>query len=163
MLSAREFAGTGRVALMMARKHWIFAAAGVAALALSGCAGVSHVRDMAWSPCRHDTTVTLYFDTGQDTVTDIGQQIVTATARRLRACTVKEIRLVGLADASGAAQANLDLSKRRADNVLHAFVVAGLPVPKYSLVAAGDKGAVNAQGAAEPVRRRVDVVVSVQR
>ena len=148
---------------MTGRKVWIFAAAGAAAMTLGGCASVSHVRDMAMSPCRHDTTVTLYFDTGQDAVTDIGQQIVAATAKRLRACTVKEIRLLGLADASGAAQTNLDLSKRRADNVLHAFVVAGLPVPKYTLVAAGDKGAVTAQGAAEPVRRRVDVVVSVQK
>ena len=148
---------------MTAGRIWIFAAAGAAALALSGCASVSNVRDMAWSPCRHDTTVTLYFDTGQDAVTDIGKQIVAATAKRLRACTVKEIRLLGLADASGAPQTNLDLSKRRADNVLQAFVVAGLPVPKYTLVAAGDKGAVNAEGAAEPVRRRVDVVVSVQR
>jgi len=148
---------------MTARTFGIFAAAGAALLSLAGCASVSHVRDMAWSPCRHDTTVTLYFDTGQDAVTDIGQQIVAATAKRLRACTVKEIRLLGLADASGAPQTNLDLSKRRADNVLHAFVVAGLPVPKYTLVAAGDKGAVNAEGATEPVRRRVDVVVSVQR
>ena len=164
MLSAREFAGTDRVAGMTHRRVWIFAAAGAAAMALGGCASsVSPAYSAARAVCRHDTTVTLYFDTGQDAVTDIGQQIVAATAKRLRACTVKEIRLLGLADASGAAQTNLDLSKRRADNVLHAFVVAGLPVPKYTLVAAGDKGAVNPQGAAEPVRRRVDVVVSLER
>ena len=85
-----------------------------------------------------------------------------ATAQRLRTCKVIEIRLLGLADATGSPQANLDLSKRRADNVLAAFVKAGLPVPKYTLVAAGDKGAVNAQGATEPVRRRVNVVVELQ-
>ncbi len=163
MLSAGEFAGTDWVALMTGQNVWIFTAAGAAAMALGGCASVGQMRDRAFSPCRHDTTVTLYFDTGQDTVTDIGQQIVAATAKRLSACKVREIRLLGLADASGSAQANLDLSKRRAESVLHAFVVAGLPVPKYTLVAAGDKGAVNAEGAAEPVRRRVDVVVAVDR
>lgn len=140
----------------------LFVAASVAVLGLAGCSSVSHMREMAWSPCRHDATVILYFDTGADAVTDIGKQIVAATAQRLRTCKVSEIRLLGLADATGTPEANLDLSKRRADNVLAAFVKAGLPVPKYTLVAAGDKGAVTAQGAAEPVRRRVNVVVELE-
>ena len=152
----------GKVAAMTGGTIRIFAAAVAAVLALGGCASVNQMRAAAFSPCRRDTTVTLYFETGQDAVTDIGQQIVAATAKRLSACKVREIRLLGLADASGAPQTNLDLSKRRADNVLNAFVKAGLPVPKYTLVAAGDKGAVTAQGAAEPVRRRVDVVVEMQ-
>jgi len=147
---------------MTHRNVWIFAAASAAAVALGGCSSMSHLGGMGSSPCRHDATVTLYFETGSDAVTDIGNQIVAATAQRLHTCTVSELRLLGLADATGSPQTNLDLSKRRADNVLAAFVKAGLPVPKYTLVAAGDKGAVNAQGAAEPVRRRVNVVVELQ-
>ncbi len=58
---------------------------------------------------------------------------------------------------------NLTLSQHRADNVLGAFVKAGLPVPKYTLVAAGEKGAVTASGAVEPVRRQVEATVVVDR
>jgi len=76
---------------------------------------------------------------------------------------VRELSLVGLADPTGAPEANLALSQKRADNVLAAFVHAGLPVPKYTLVAAGDKGAVTPSGAVEPVRRQVDATVVVSR
>lgn len=130
---------------------------GAGALVLSGCAGVQRV---TLGPC-HSTTVSLYFETASDIVTPIGQEIVSATAKRLKNCQVRDLTLLGLADASGSPAANLDLSKRRADNVLNSFVKAGLPIPKYTLVAAGDKGAVNAAGETEPVRRRVDVTVVV--
>ena len=76
---------------------------------------------------------------------------------------MRELSLVGLADPTGAPEANLALSQKRADNVLAAFVHAGLPVPKYTLVAAGDKGAVTPSGAVEPVRRQVDATVVVSR
>ena len=138
------------------------AAAGAALIGLQACSSVDRMRGWMGSPC-HDTTVSLYFDTGSDAVPDLGLQIVGATAKRLRQCRVREIRLLGLADSSGSPEANLDLSKRRADHVLDAFVSAGLPVPKYTLTAAGDKGAVTAKGAIEPVRRRVDVTVAVGR
>ena len=130
---------------------------GAGALLLSGCAGVHR---MTLGPC-HSTTVSLYFETGSDIVPPIGQEIVTATAKRLKNCQVRDLTLLGLADASGSSSDNLELSKRRADNVLNSFVKAGLPVPKHTLVAAGDKGAVTAGGVAEPVRRRVDVTVVV--
>jgi outer membrane protein OmpA-like peptidoglycan-associated protein len=105
--------------------------------------------------------LTLYFETGSETLTDAGQQIVTLTARRLMGCRVRELKLVGLADPAGLAATNLTLSQHRADNVLEAFVKAGLPVPKFTLVAAGQKGSVTASGAIEPVRRQVDVTVVV--
>ncbi len=132
---------------------------GAGLLAASGCANVHR---MAFGPC-HNTTVTLYFETGSDTVTDVGQQIVTLTANRLKACPVKDLKLLGLADPTGTPQNNLELSQRRAQNVLNAFVKAGLSIPHYTLVAAGQKGAVQANGAVEPLRRQVDVTVVVGR
>ena len=135
---------------------------GAAALCLAGCAGMQNVQHMVSSPC-HDTTVTFYFESGSEAVTDVGRQIIAATAHQLKSCKVKELKLVGLADPAGSAQINLTLSQHRADNVLDAFVKAGLPVPKYSLIAAGDKGAVTANGVVEPVRRRVDATVVVRR
>jgi outer membrane protein OmpA-like peptidoglycan-associated protein len=142
-------------------KRIIFAAAACAALA--GCQSVQNVqRVVSSSPCR-DTKVTFYFETSSETLTTAGQQIVSLTAKRLQGCKVKELSLVGLADPAGSPEINLTLSKHRADNVLEAFVRAGLPVPKYTLVAAGDKGAVVASGAIVPVRRQVDATVVIAR
>ncbi len=140
---------------------WKPALAAAALIALNGCAGAGR---LTWpmSPC-HETTVSLYFESGADAVPDLGLQIIAATATRLRGCHVREIRLLGLADPSGSPAANLDLSARRANHVLDAFVKAGLPVPKYTLVAAGGNGAVTPDGAVEPLRRRVEVTVSAGR
>ncbi len=128
---------------------------------LAGCTTL-HNRVAVNSPCQNSTT-TLYFESGSEALTDAGNQIVALTAKRLKGCDVRELRLVGLADPTGSPQVNLTLSQHRADNVLAAFVRAGLPVPKYTLVAAGQKGAVAANGAVEPVRRQVDVTVVVDR
>ncbi|HEY5409692.1 MAG TPA: OmpA family protein [Caulobacteraceae bacterium] len=133
-----------------------------ASVCLAGCASVGVRRQAANSPCQ-DTTVTLYFESGSESLTDAGQQIVSLTAKRMGGCRVRELRLLGLADPTGSPQVNLTLSQHRADKVLAAFVRAGLPVPKYTLVAAGQKGAVNASGAVEPVRRQVDATIVVDR
>ena len=133
--------------------------AAVASASLTGCQTMHMPVN---SPC-HDTKLTLYYEPSSEVLTDAGRQIVELTARRLRGCTVKELTLLGLADPTGLAATNLTLSQHRADNVLEAFVKAGLPVPKYTLVAAGDKGAVTAGGAVVPVRRQVDVTVVMAR
>ena len=146
---------------MNIRSKLCLAGAVLVAVALAGCMSVQRVQQMVYSPC-HNTDVTLYFDTGSDTLTDAGRQIVAITSKRLRACTVKDLKLVGLADPVGSAAANIELSQRRANNVLDAFVRAGTPVPKYTLVAGGDKGAVMPGGVIEPVRRRVDVTLVVK-
>lgn len=138
-----------------------WAAIGGAALCLAGCASLHKAPQVA-SRCR-DTTVTLYFESGSETLTDDGAQIVTMTAHRLQGCPVRELSLVGLADPKGSPEINLTLSQHRADNVLAAFVHAGLPVPKYTLVAAGEKGSVAPNGAVEPVRRQVDATVVISR
>ena len=127
---------------------------------VTGCATMHHGLLTSNSPC-HNTTVTLYFETGSEALTDAGRQIVGLTAKRLSGCNVRELQLLGLADPTGSAQVNLTLSQHRADNVLSAFVKAGLPVPKYTLVAAGQKGAVTASGAIEPLRRQVDATVVI--
>ena len=138
--------------------------AAFAALAIAGCAQVRKVTHMppATTPAGcQDAQVTLYFESGSDAVTDVGRQIVAVTAKRLKSCQVQELRLVGLADPVGSPAANVELSQRRADHVLEAFVRAGVPAPKYSLMASGDEGAVKAGGVIDPVRRRVEVTVVV--
>ena len=135
--------------------------AGLAATALAGCAGVNRLVRV-YSPCR-DTSVTLYFESASDQPTEIGDQVIAATARHLRRCDVREVLLRGLADPVGAPAENLDLSKRRAEHVLNAFVAAGLSIPHYTLAASGEQGAVAPGGVVAPVRRRVDVTVLMAR
>ncbi len=135
------------------------AAAGVVVVTAAGCA----VMHRSHSGRCQDTTVTLYFETGSDQVSPIGREIIAATASRLRPCPVGDLRLLGLADPVGAAQSNLELSKRRAENVRAAFDHTGLPYDHFTLVAAGDRGAERPNGEIEPVRRRVDVTVMMRR
>jgi outer membrane protein OmpA-like peptidoglycan-associated protein len=133
-----------------------------ATLSAAGCASVQQVQRIVYTPC-HDTKLTLYFEAGSQALTADGDRIVGITAHRLKGCKVTELSLVGLADPTGSPVANLTLSQERADNVLAAFVHAGLPVPKYTLVAAGQKGAITPTGAVEPVRRQVDATVVISR
>ncbi|HEY5410357.1 MAG TPA: OmpA family protein [Caulobacteraceae bacterium] len=129
---------------------------------IGGCASVHHAPQLAASPC-HDTKLTLYFERGSETLTHAGDEIIALTAQHLQGCHVRELSLVGLADPTGSPEINLPLSRHRADNVLAAFVRDGLPVPKYTLVGAGAKGALAPDGAVEPVRRQVDVTLLVDR
>ena len=65
--------------------------------------------------------------------------------------------MLGLADATGEAQANLELSKRRAQSVSQALADAGLPAAEFKVSAAGQAGALTNDGRA-PLRRRTDVI-----
>ncbi len=147
---------------MQIRTFGVLAVLVLAPLAITGCAQVQKVTHVALPGCQN-ANLTLYFETNSDTLTDAGRQIVSVTAKRLKSCKVTELKLVGLTDPVGSPASNIELSQRRADHVLEAFVREGVPAPKYSLSAEGDKGAVHPSGAVEPVRRRVDVTVVVSK
>jgi outer membrane protein OmpA-like peptidoglycan-associated protein len=136
----------------------------LAAAALGGCSHMPmhHPKVLEQSAC-NDTTVSLYFEPGSDAVAGIGRRIIAETAKRLKGCPVRELNLVGLADAGGTPEANLEISKRRAEHVRDAFIASGLPVERFTLSASGEEGAVRPSGVVEPVRRRVNVTVVMQR
>jgi outer membrane protein OmpA-like peptidoglycan-associated protein len=125
---------------------------------LAGCQTTQHPRVIGTNPCQ-DTTATLYFEPSADSLTPAGREIVKVTAQHLHGCPVQELSILGLSDPAGAPQANLELSKRRAEHVRDAFLAAGLDVHEFTIRAAGAAGAESAAGAVEPVRRRVDVTV----
>jgi outer membrane protein OmpA-like peptidoglycan-associated protein len=146
----------------MKLRPWVSAMIGLASVGLAACASHRTPLQLAVSPC-HDTKVTLYFERGSETLTAGARQIVSLTAKRLQGCHVRELTLVGLADPTGSPEINLPLSTHRADDVLAAFVRDGLPVPKYTLIGLGAKGALTPDGAVEPLRRQVDVTVVIAR
>lgn len=108
-----------------------------------------------------DTHFTIYFNEGSDRLTQPAVQVISETARSLQGCRIDRARVVGLADASGAAQANLTLSQRRALRTAEALRAVGVPAPSFEIDAAGAAGAVMPDGREDPVRRRAEVYLTV--
>lgn len=150
------------------RRNWTIIAASLAALmTLEGCAQVRGARSrmsgmLVRQPCENIST-TFYFETGSAELSDPAKQVVAETAKTVGNCQVGELRLVGLADPAGAPAANVELSNRRAQAVLDAFVAQGVNIPRFNIVAAGERGATGASGVVEPIRRRVEATLVVGR
>jgi len=142
---------------------WISAAA-VAVVGLGGCSslGFGDRSDLVvdLTHCRA-TTVPIYFEEGQAGLSDPARILIRDGAAALRGCAIDRVRLVGLASATGDAQANLRLSQRRAETVAGALAEAGLQAPHVELEAEGEAGA-RAAGVSEPVRRRVEVIIEAR-
>jgi peptidoglycan-associated lipoprotein len=136
-------------------------AAIIMVLGLSACASGPTGRDRIVKAAPHcvDQTVQIYFEAESAEVTKEGRAVLRAAAAQSKPCKVASVDVLGLADGVGTAVANLDLSKRRAQSVTAALTTAGLPAGEFKVSAAGQAGAVTADGAAKPLRRRADVVL----
>ena len=133
---------------------------GVAVLALAGCHTLSgRDRIVKRAPDCPDQRVQIYFEPNSSVVTDEGRAVLVQAAKAAQGCTVKSVHVLGLADAAGAPDANLELSRRRADSVTAALAAAGLPPAEFKVAAAGEAGATNAKGDPRLLRRRTDVVL----
>jgi outer membrane protein OmpA-like peptidoglycan-associated protein len=131
-------------------------------LGLAGCATGPTGRDRivkAAPPHCVDQTVQIYFDPDSAELTKEGHAVLNAAAVQARPCKVASVDVLGLADATGVADANLELSKRRAQSVTAALAAAGLPAGEFKISAAGEAGAVTKGGQSRPLRRRADIVL----
>jgi peptidoglycan-associated lipoprotein len=137
-------------------------ALGLAAAALAGCAGLGGRDRLVQSPPRcAETAVQVYFEPGSHELTDEGRTVLAQAASETAGCQIDRVVVMGLADAEGAPGPNLELSKRRAQTVTAALAAVKLPAAEFRVAAAGEQGAVTAAGA-EPLRRRVDVVLQMR-
>lgn len=134
-----------------------------ASLVVAGCASMTKGGARARADACQDRTVQIYFEPDVAEVTPEGRAVLKAAARGARRCKVAAVEVVGLADAVGAADANLELSQRRAEAVAAALREVGLPAAAFQLAAAGEAGAVTRAGEARPLRRRADVLLRLQR
>ena len=141
----------------------------VAGLALVvGAAGCTTMRSarhrvvQAPKVCQ-DVTVPVYFEPNVARITRDGRRVISASAAQAKGCSVDSVRVLGLADAAGDPQANLELSKQRAASVAYAIAKAGLPAAEFEVAAAGQAGAVNKDGQAAPVRRRADITLKLSK
>ncbi|MFL5297454.1 MAG: OmpA family protein [Phenylobacterium sp.] len=130
-------------------------------LAVCACATVRSARDRIVRPAPRctDQTADIYFEPQSAELTKEGRAVIAAAADGAKACRVASVEVVGLSDAAGAPGANLELSKKRADSVADALKAAGLPAAEFRVGAAGQAGAVTADGKAQPMRRRAEIVL----
>ncbi len=130
------------------------------AACLAGCGTVHNARDRIvrrQAPCQ-DVTVQIYFERGSAEVTPEGRAVLRAAAGQAKACKVDGVSILGLADAPGAPDANLELSKKRVASVTQALSATGLPTAEFEVKAIGQTGALTLKGAAL-LRRRADVTL----
>jgi peptidoglycan-associated lipoprotein len=106
-----------------------------------------------------DLSFPVYFESKRAQLTRPARQLITEAGRANRDCRVVRVDVVGLADYRGAAQQNLDISRKRAMAVAKALSSAGFPAPSFGVVAAGASGSVSDEGMPEMMRRRADVTV----
>ena len=137
------------------------ALAGVVGL-VGGCGTLQNARDriVKAPPTCEDVTVQIYFEPDSAEVTREGKAVLSQAASQARPCSIDRVSVLGLADAAGTPDVNLELSKRRAASVTAALAASGLPAAEFNLQAAGQSGAVTPAGA-QPLRRRADVTVEL--
>lgn len=131
------------------------------ALVVTGCAAAGRLQDrLVGRPATcADRTIQIYFEADSATVTREGSEVIRRAAQDARHCRVERIDVTGLADAAGAPQANLDLSRRRAQSVTAALIAQRLPAPEIAVAAVGQEGALTQEGQARPLRRRADITL----
>ena len=134
----------------------------VLAAAVGGC---EHRRTAAAGPLIQappdcvDVNFPIYFEPRSAEITREADQLILAAQARARGCDVTGIVVVGLADARGSADANLELSRRRAAAVTRELHRRGFTTVEFREKVAGSVGAATDTGAARPLRRRADVSI----
>ncbi len=131
-------------------------------LALCGCQSVQRrpVGPLIQAPQNCvDVNFPIYFEPRSATVTQEADRLITAARDQARGCQVTGIVVVGLADAPGSPDANLQLSRRRANAVTAALHRRWFPNAEFREGAVGAAGASTAAGADRPLRRRADVSI----
>ena len=106
-----------------------------------------------------DINFPIYFEPRSAGVTSEAAKLIAIAGQRARGCDVTGITVVGLADARGAPDANLELSRRRAAAVTRELRRRGFTTVEFREKAMGLAGAATAAGDARPLRRRVDVSI----
>jgi peptidoglycan-associated lipoprotein len=142
----------------MRAKVLSIAALGAGLLGLTACAGMTPGKPMGFAPC-DDVRVAIYFEPNVAEISREARAVLKGAADQARGCHVDGVDVMGLADAVGAADANLTLSEQRAAAVTK--TLTGLGLTQITVGAAGDAGAVTGTGASAPLRRRADVVVKL--
>ncbi|HEY2482036.1 MAG TPA: OmpA family protein [Caulobacteraceae bacterium] len=132
-------------------------------LALSACQTMQHrpAARLIQAPAAScaDINFPIYFEPRSASITREADRLVVAARDQAKGCAVTGIVVIGLADAPGSPDANLALSKRRANAVAAELHKRGFTNAEFREAALGAAGASTAAGADRPLRRRADVSI----
>jgi peptidoglycan-associated lipoprotein len=153
--------GTKKEGEAMTSFRLTIAVAAALGIGIAGCATSPWPRSRAAieTPAAScdDFSVSIYFERDSAEVTSEARSVLSGAETMAKGCQVNSVRVVGLADAVGAADANQALSEQRAKTVTAALHKAGFRQVEFDVAAAGDAGATTRGGEARPLRRRADV------
>ena len=128
---------------------------------VAGCASSpwpkSRSQIVTTAPVCEDFAVQIYFERDSAEVTSEARSVLKSAGTLTKGCKVDSVRVLGLADAVGAPDVNLALSKKRATAVTDALAKVGFRNVEFDVTAAGDTGSITGSGEARPLRRRADV------
>ena len=107
--------------------------------------------------CR-DGSIDIYFNQWEYELNSFSREVLTRAQGSLAGCRIEHVRIVGLADATGDEQANIEVSQKRTQSIADALEAGGWSRSQFELVAVGVRGAVLA-GIEAPMRRRANISV----
>jgi OmpA-OmpF porin, OOP family len=114
----------------------------------------------AETPAPVPRNYTVFFDFDRANLTDAGRNVVATAAANAKRGQVTTIDATGYADRSGPASYNMDLSRRRAENVKAEMVRLGVPANEIVVAYKGENDNLvpTADGVREPQNRRVTII-----
>jgi len=115
---------------------------------------------LAAQPAR-SARFTLYFVEGKDEFTEQSQQVVYKILTEIAQRPVPDVLVIGHTDTVGSDQANDALGQQRADIVRAALIRLGVPADDIRALSRGKRNLAvpTANGVAEPLNRRVEIIV----
>jgi outer membrane protein OmpA-like peptidoglycan-associated protein len=115
---------------------------------------------LAAQPARA-ASFTLYFVEGKDEFTEQSKQVVYRILTEIAQRPVPDVLVIGHTDTVGSDQANDVLGQQRADIVRAALIRLGVPADDIRALSRGKRSLAvpTASGVAEPLNRRVEIIV----
>lgn len=107
--------------------------------------------------CR-DGSIDIYFNQWEYELNSFSREVLTKAQGSLAGCKIEHVRIVGLADATGDEQANIEVSEKRTQSIAQALEAGGWSRSHFELVAVGERGAI-VNGVEAPMRRRANISV----
>ncbi len=111
-----------------------------------------------------DVPFIVYFGWDSDVVTDQARRVISNAADQAAECDITRVQIEGHTDRSGSTSYNVDLSRRRANNVRSALISEGVPASVITTSARGESEPQTdtPDGVREPLNRRSEVLIEVE-
>lgn len=101
-----------------------------------------------------------YFGSWETALNEIAQKEIAMVQSKLAGCAIDSVKIVGMAGAPGDVEANMDVSRKRADTVADALAAGGWPRDRFAIEVRGEDGATTSDGLDKPMRRRAEVTIA---